>query len=57
MILAKGMRSSDVEDIPSSPNIMNVKTNATSGLADHSTALKCIINPLDTVFLHRDEKA
>ena len=57
MVLAKRMRSSDVKDVPSSSNIMNVKTNAASGLANHSTVLQCIVNPLDTVCLHRDEEA
>ena len=36
---------------------VNIKTNTTSGLGDHSTSLQGVIDTLDTVTLHIDKEA
>ena len=38
--------------IPSSTNVVNVKTNTTSGLTDHSAAFQGIVDALYGVILH-----
>lgn len=42
---------------PSSTDIVDVKTNTTSSLADHGTVLEGVVDTLDRVVLHADKEA
>ena len=44
-------------NIPCSPNTVDVQTNTTSSLADHSALLECVVDSLDRVVLHTDKEA
>jgi len=44
-------------DIPSGANAVNIQTDATSSLADHSTVLEGVVNALDGIILHTDKEA
>src|SRR5258705_171432 len=44
-------------NISCSPNTVDVQTNTTSSLADHSTLLECVVDSLDRVVLHTDKDA
>lgn len=43
--------------LPGSPNIVDVQPNATSGFADHGTALERVVDAFNAVVFHGDEEA